>query len=340
MEAALQVLWFVLLGVLLTGYGILDGFDLGVGILHPFVRGETEKRLSINSIGPLWDGNEVWLVTFGGALFAAFPEAYATILSAYYLPIIVALFALVGRAVSIEFRSKRPSRAWRTYWDLSFGFSSAVAVLVFGVAAGNSIKGIALDPGGEHTGSVFDLLGPYPLLVGAFAVATAAMHGAIFLWLKTEGELQARVHGWMWRTFFLFLALYLATTVATLVWVPHATASFTRWPAAWIVVALNVLAVANIPRSLHHGRTASAFVASSCTIAALVFLFGMALFPNLVVSSTPGVPSLTLFNASSSARTLAIMAVIAAVGTPLIATYTAIVYWVFRGKVKLSEFSY
>ncbi|HJL25476.1 MAG TPA: cytochrome d ubiquinol oxidase subunit II, partial [Polyangiaceae bacterium LLY-WYZ-15_(1-7)] len=140
----LQVFWFGLLGVLVAGYAILDGFDLGVGILHPLVKGDRERRIVINSIGPLWDGNEVWLVTFGGALFAAFPEAYATFLSAFYLPIMILLFALIGRAVSIEFRSKQKSRFWRRYWDWSFAFSSFMVVFLFGVAAGNAIEGIPI----------------------------------------------------------------------------------------------------------------------------------------------------------------------------------------------------
>lgn len=335
----LHIFWFVLLGVLLTGYAILDGFDLGVGILHPFARGDTERRLVINSIGPLWDGNEVWLVTFGGALFAAFPDAYATVLSAMYLPVIVLLFSLIGRAISIEFRSKRPSRAWRAWWDGSFALSSFVVVFIFGVAAGNAISGVPLDARGEYVGTLFGLLRPYPLAVGAFAASTAAMHGAIFLHLKTDGDLQKKTRIWMWRTFFVFLALYALVTVLTLALVPHATRSFERWPAAWIVVLLNVLAIANIPRAIHSGRAFYAFVSSSCTIAALVFLFGMALFPNLVVSSTAA-PSLTIRNAASSEETLSLMAIIAAIGMPFVATYTGIVYWVFRGKVKLDGHSY
>jgi cytochrome d ubiquinol oxidase subunit II len=335
----LHVLWFVLLGVLLTGYAILDGFDLGVGILHLFVRGETERRLTLNSIGPLWDGNEVWLVTFGGALFAAFPEAYATILSAMYFPIIVVLFSLIGRAISIEFRSKRESKVWRSYWDASFFLSSFVATFLFGLAAGNAIAGIPLDAHGEHVGTLLGLMRPYPIAVGLLTVSTAAMHGSIFLYLKTEGELAARVHGWMWRTFFVFVAMYAIVTALTLALVPHATANFARWPAAWIIVVLNVLAIANIPRAIHRARPTYAFVSSSCTIAALVFLFGMALFPNLVVASN-GQRGLTIYDAASSEHTLGIMAIVAAIGVPFVATYTAIVYWVFRGKVKLGKLSY
>ena len=339
MLLTLQVVWFAILGVLLTGYAILDGFDLGVGVLHPFVRGERERRIAINSIGPLWDGNEVWLVTFGGALFAAFPNAYATALSSFYLPIMVLLVSLIGRAISMEFRSKRPEAAWRAWWDYSFALSSATVLFVFGVAAGNSIAGIPLDEHGNYAGTLWLLFEPYPIVVGLFTIAAAAMHGSIFLYLKTEGELQERVHGWMWRTFAIFAVLYVVVTVYTLLAVPHAATNFERWPAAWIVVLLNVLAVANIPRAIHHGRPAYAFFSSACVVAALVFLFGMALFPNLVVSTTEH-PSITVMNASSSEGTLKLMALIAAIGAPLIATYTAIVYWVFRGKVKLDKLSY
>jgi cytochrome d ubiquinol oxidase subunit II len=335
----LHVLWFVILGVLLTGYAILDGFDLGVGILHLFTRGETERRLALNSIGPLWDGNEVWLVTFGGALFAAFPDAYATLLSAMYFPIILVLFSLIGRAISIEFRSKREGKLWRAYWDVSFFLSSFVATFLFGLAAGNAISGIPLDARGEHSGTLVGLLGLYPIAVGLFAVSAAAMHGAIFLYLKTEGALQERVHGWVWRAFFVFLLFYAIVTGLTLFLVPHALTNFERWPAAWIIVVLNVLAIANIPRAMYRGSPAYAFASSCCTIAALVFLFGMALFPNLVVSSAR-TASLTVYSAASSEHTLGIMAIVAAIGIPFVATYTGIVYWVFRGKVKLGKLSY
>ncbi len=323
----------------MAGYAVLDGFDLGVGILHFFTKDETEKRIAINSIGPLWDGNEVWLVTFGGGLFAAFPNAYATILSALYVPIVIILLALIGRAISIEFRSKRPSKAWRLWWDVSFFLSSATVAFLFGVAAGDAMRGMQLDAHGEHVGGVLALVTPYSVLVGLFTVCAAAMHGSIFLYLKTEGDLHERLHGWMWRSYFVFLAMYTVVSIVTVASVPHATANFERWPITWIVVVLNVLAVANIPRAIHLGRPVYAFVSSCCVIVALIFLFGMALFPNLVASTTSA-PSLTIYNASSSERTLGIMAVIAAVGMPFVATYTFIVYWVFRGKVKLSELTH
>lgn len=336
----LNLFWFLILGVLLTGYAILDGFDLGVGTLHLFVRGDHEKRIVLNSIGPLWDGNEVWLVTFGGALFAAFPVAYASLLSGLYLPFMLLVVSLIGRAISIEFRSKRPWRLWRLYWDVSFFLSSTVVTFLFGVTAGNAIRGLPIDADGYIRVGLLELLSPYPIAVGLLAVATSAMHGAIYLYLKTEGELQQRAHAWMWKTFGLFLVMYMIVTIATLVTVPHATLNFERWPAAWIVVALNVLAIGNIPRAIYKGKPAYAFVSSCCTIAALAFLLAMALFPNLAISTVDRAHDLTIYNSASSDKTLGIMQIVVFLGMPFVLTYTAIVYWVFRGKVKIDDMSY
>lgn len=336
----LNVLWFILLGGLLTGYAILDGFDLGVGICHPNARDDRERRILMNSIGPLWDGNEVWLITFGGALFAAFPHAYATAFSAYYLAFMLLLFALIFRAVSMEFRSKRESRRWRGFFDGCFFGASTLATFLFGLAVGNSMIGIPVGADMEYQGGLVNLLGPFPILVGLFAVAMFAMHGSIYLYLKTEGEFQRRIRGWMWKAFFVFLALFAATTVYAVTAVASATRNFANHPWAWIVVLLNVLAIANIPRAIHRGRPLYAFLTSCCSIAAFVFLFMVALYPNLVVSSLNPDWSLTIYNAASSQKTLGIMAVMALIGMPFVLAYTTVIYWVFRGKVELGKSSY
>ena len=336
----LNILWFILLGVLLAGYAILDGFDLGVGIVHLAVKKDEERRILMNSIGPLWDGNEVWLVTFGGALFAAFPNAYATAFSGFYTAFMVLLFALIFRAVSIEFRGKHDSPAWRSFWDVSFCVASTVATLLFGVAVGNAMRGMPIGADMEFQGKFLGLLHPYCLLVGLFAVATFAMHGSIYLYLKTEGELQQRIREWMWRTFGFFLVLYIFTTIFTLVAMPLATHNFAEHPWVWTVVVLNVLAIANIPRAIHLRRAGYAFASSCATIAALTFLFGIALFPHLIYSSLNPDWSLTVYSAASSHKTLAIMATMAALGLPFVLAYTSVVYWVFRGKVQLGKFSY
>jgi cytochrome d ubiquinol oxidase subunit II len=338
---ALAQTWGFLLGVLLVGYAVLDGFDLGVGILHVLVpRSDTERRILLNSIGPLWDGNEVWLVTFGGALFAAFPEAYASAFSGFYLAFMILLLALIFRAVSIEFRSKVASPRWRSLWDGGFFASSLLATLLFGVAIGNVMRGIPLDERGDFAGPFLDLLHPYALLTGLFAVALFALHGSVFLSLKTDGELQRRVRVWFWRAFFVFLALYAATSVATWIAVPAAVANFEHVPALWIVPVLNALAVANIPRAMHRGKPGLAFLSSAATIAALVFLFSVAMYPYLLRSLPAPEHGLTLFNAASSPRTLGIMLLIAALGMPLVLVYTVIIYRTYRGKVVLDEHSY
>lgn len=336
----LNVLWFILLGVLLTGYAILDGFDLGVGILHFSAKTDEERRIFMNSIGPLWDGNEVWLVTFGGALFAAFPDAYATAFSGFYLPFMLLLFALIFRAVSLEFRSKAGIALWRRVFDGGFFAASLVATLLFGVAIGNMIHGLKIGPDKEYAGTFFDLLGPYPLVVGVFVVSVFAMHGAIYLYLKTEGELQKRMQPLMWKTFGFFLVMYMFTTMYTLVDKPDALNLLKAYPVAWLVPVLSVLAIANIPRAIFQGRPGYAFLSSCATIVALNFLLGVALFPNLIVSSIDPAFNLTIYNAASSQKTLSIMRTIAFLGMPFVIAYTMVIYWVFRGKVELGKFSY
>ncbi|HLL91158.1 MAG TPA: cytochrome d ubiquinol oxidase subunit II [Tepidisphaeraceae bacterium] len=336
----LCVAWFLLLGVLLAGYAILDGFDLGVGILHPFVpKDDTERRVSLNAIGPVWDGNEVWLVTFGGAMFAMFPYAYASIFSGFYTAFMLLLLCLIFRAVSIEFRGKMKSQGAKRAWDVGFFAGSAGATLLFGVAVGNALRGLAIDAEGTFTGGLFDQLHPYTLLTGALAVALFAMHGAIFLHLKAEGEYHERLRHTMWTTFGLFLVLYLLVTMYTLAEVPRAVANFRAHPWLWVVPVLNVLAIANIPRAIYQDRPKYAFVSSCATILAFVFLLMAALFPNMVSATDPA-NDISIYDAASSNKTLVIGLIIVALGMPFVVTYTAIIYWTFRGKVRLDPHSY
>jgi cytochrome bd ubiquinol oxidase subunit II len=337
--------WFLVLGVLLSGYGILDGFDLGVGILHLNVRKDEERRILMNSIGPIWDGNEVWLVVLGGAVFAAFPNAYATVFSGLYLPFMLILFGLIFRAVSLEFRSKQESRAWRAFWDYAFFVASTSVTFLFGVLVGTTIDGLPikpLPPDGqfEFVGTLADVFTPYSILTGLFAVATFAMHGSIYLYLKTEGALQQRIHGWMWTTFGIFLIFYMLTTIFTLTTVEASREKYVQYPWLGIVVVLNVLAIANIPRAIYLNRPFYAFLSSSATIAAFTFLFGSALYPNLAASSIDPAFNLTVVNSASSPGTLWLMAIIAMLGMPFVLAYTASIYWLFRGKVKLTKVSY
>ena len=336
----LNTIWFVLVGVLLAGYAILDGFDLGVGILHPFVQGDVERRLSINSIGPVWDGNEVWLVTAGGALFAAFPEVYATAFSGFYTAFMLLLTTLIFRAVAIEFRSKHASARWRQAWDALFSLGSLGAALLMGVAFGNVITGVPLDTGRNMTAGVVDLLHPYALLVGITTVAAFAMHGAIYLALKTDGDMQARVRSWVRPLTVTFVLAYALTTLATLLFQPHMVERIRHQPVWFVVAVASVLAIANIPREVFHGREFRAFLSSSLTIALLLALAGVGLYPALLRSSTDPALSLTIHNAASSQKTLGIMLTIAIIGIPIVLTYTTVIYWIFRGKVRLGPHSY
>ena len=341
----LNILWFLLLGVLLAGYAMLDGFDFGVGMLVPLAREDRERRVMINSIGPIWDGNEVWLVTFGGAMFAAFPEVYATAFSGFYIAFMMVLFVLILRAVSLEFRSKLAKSWWTGLWDYGFFVSSLTAPLLFGVTVGALMVGVPIDDRGIYSGGFFDLLWPeplpfFPLLVGLMTAALFLMHGAIYLHLKTEHELQAKVGRWIWHGFGLFLILYLLTTIVTLAQLPHALENFSRFPWAWAVVLLSIVAIANVPRAAFSGHPGQAFLSSCVLIASLVALAGIAMFPHLLMSSTTEAYSITIYNGASSPKTLGIMAVIAALGMPFVLAYTAVIYWTFRGKVVLGDHSY
>ncbi|MEQ8846145.1 cytochrome d ubiquinol oxidase subunit II [Botrimarina sp.] len=336
----LQTFWFILLGVLLAGYAVLDGFDLGVGIVHPLWRTAHERRLAVNSIGPLWDGNEVWLVTFGGALFAAFPEAYSSALSGFYAGFYTAIGGLIFRAVSIEFRGKVDRPWWRNLWDTVFFLSSLITTIAFGASVGAAMAGVPLDSGGIMMSSTLEQIGPFALLVAALAVAAFALHGALYLCLKVAGELRERTRRWAWSAYAAYVALFLVVTGAAVATVPRATTNFEQHPWGAAIVVLNFLAVLNVPRCLAKRREGQAFVSSGCSIAALVFLFGFALWPNLVASSTDPDNSLTVYNAASSESTLWLMTIFAAIGMPLVLSYTVIVYRTFRGEVRLDEHSY
>jgi len=341
MELDLQTIWFVLIGVLLTGYAILDGFDLGVGILHLFTRTDRERRIMLNAIGPIWDGNEVWLVTGVGALFAAFREVYATVFSGFYLAFMLFLFSLIFRAVAIEFRSKLAMRWWRQMWDVLFSLGSLGISLLVGIMVGNIALGVPLDARGEYTGSLSDLFTrPYAWCVAITTVALFAMHGAIYVVMKTEGDMHDKIRPWINNCIIFFIICYATTTMATLLFVPHMTSLFKAHPALFGVALINMLAIANIPREIYHGRDFLAFLSSCAAIVALLALFGLGMYPNMIYSQPNPEHSLTIYNGASSVRTLKIMLIIAITGVPLVLAYTASIYWVFRGKVKLDATSY
>ena len=338
---ALEFIWFIVVIALLTGFAILDGFDLGVGIFHLFSKKDEERRLMLNSIGPVWDGNEVWLVTAGGALFAGFPHVYATLCSAFYFPFILLLTGIIFRAVAIEFRSKQPMAWWRWTWDVLFSFASLVISLGLGIVMGNLIAGIPIDQHKEFFGDFTSLLHPYAFLVGMLTVALFAMHGIIYLLMKTEKELHEKMRSWVNPSIILFIMCYSITTVATLIYYPHMSEAIKSRPYFFLIAILNMFAIANIPREIHHGRDRRAFLCSCFNIICLMALYAVGTFPNVIrAANEPENYSLTIWNSSSSPLTLKILLVIAIIGIPLVVSYTCAIYWIFRGKVKLETTSY
>jgi cytochrome bd ubiquinol oxidase subunit II len=337
---ALNVLWYVLFVAIITAYVVLDGFDLGVGMLHTIVpRDDQERRVSLNSIGPVWDGNEVWLVVGGGVLFAAFPEVYATLFSGFYVPFMLVLAFLILRAVGIEFRSKRPTAGWRALWDWVFGIASLLLALLLGVAFGDIARGVPIDATHNIRFDPIDLVQPYALLVGVTAVAMLAQHGAIYLALKTEGDLQRRARRAADVLVLAFVALVVATGVATAVSQPHLMAWYRQvWPL--VIPAAALAAILNIARENRRRNEVAAFGSSCVAIVLLLASVAVAQFPAVLTSSVDSANSLTIHNSMSSQRTLTVMLVIAAIGMPLVLTYTAGVYWLFRGKVRLGDRSY
>jgi len=336
----LNTVWFILFAVLIAGYAILDGFDLGVGILHLFTREDRARRINLNAIGPVWDGNEVWLLTGGGALFAAFPVVYATVFSGCYLALMLLLAALILRAVSLEFRSKVDAPGWKRFWDWSFGLGSLLPALLFGVAVGNILRGIPIDAQGNFTGTFLGLLNPYSLLVGLLSVAMCTMHGAAWLYGKSEGAHQEWARRWARGAWLAFLLLYAAALAWSVAAAPHLFATAWASPLCWLFAALFVVGVALFPGALAAGRWGRLFLASAAAIGAMLGLAAVGLFPRLVPSSLDLDWSLPIYNASSSQLTLTVMLVIALVGMPLVIGYTIFIYRAFRGKVVLTGDSY
>ncbi|HHN94328.1 MAG TPA: cytochrome d ubiquinol oxidase subunit II [Anaerolineae bacterium] len=335
----LQNVWYLLIGVLLTGYAILDGFDLGVGVLYPFIaKTDKERRTLLNAIGPFWDGNEVWLLTGGGALFAAFPHVYATVFSGFYLALMLVLFALIVRAVSFEFRSKVESEQWRNAWDWAFFVTSLLPALLTGVAVGNVIRGVPLDAQMEFTGNFFTLLNPFSLLVGLTGLAMFVTHGAVYVLLKTNGQLaeRARRLAIKWWTTWVVLAV-LTSIVAAF----DAPARFAgKSPVVWLLPLLTLVFLALTRVNLNQDKHGPAFLFSALSIAGMMAVFGAGNYPYLLPARNVPEYGLTIFNASASQNTLTAMLVIALIGVPIVLVYTAYIYHVFRGKVQVEEGGY
>ncbi|MBS0604394.1 MAG: cytochrome d ubiquinol oxidase subunit II [Verrucomicrobia bacterium] len=340
-EFTLSFIWYLVIGVAVIFYVALDGFDLGVGIMNFFTKKDDERRIFLNSIGPVWDGNEVWLVIVGGALFAGFPDVYATLFSGFYNLCMILLAGLIFRAVAIEFRSKRKSMKWRSIWDAVFSVSSLLISFGLGVTLGNLIIGIPLNENGDFVGSFALFFRPFPILIGLFTISLLMMHGSIYLAMKTEGALHKRLRVWAKRCIMIFVGFYVVTTVATWIGAPHMFERFRENPWFLVVPLLALLSILNVPRMFTRNSDGWAFLSSCGCILLLFCVFGIGTFPYLVRSTiNPDTASLTFFNSSASVLTLKVLLIIVAIGVPLVLAYGTMIYRVFRGKVKLEKSSY
>ena len=346
----LQVIWFVLVGVLLAGYGVLDGFDLGVGALYPFLgKTEADKAVLRKSIGPVWDGNEVWLLTGGGALFAAFPPVYATVFSGFYLALMLVLFSLIFRAVSLEFRAH--DEAWSGLWDWAFTIGSALPALLYGVAVGNIVLGVPLSSNGEFAGNFFTLLGfwhggfnPVPLFIGILGLAMILLQGASWVAVKAEGDLHARAAAMRSTLAWVFAVLAVLGAVVTALFANGAFSNVIKSPVGWLFIVLLLVSLAWGRMSINGGSDMAAWYAVSLSTVSLVGIWAASIFPNLVPSigdaSGLATNALTVTNASSSQLTLTVMAIIAVIGVPLVLFYTYLIYKTFAGKVSADSEGY
>ncbi len=325
----LTTVWFILIAVLWTGYFVLEGFDFGVGMLMPVLgrgeHGEARKRVLLNTIGPVWDGNEVWLLTAGGATFAAFPHWYATMFSGFYLPLLIILVALIVRALGFDYRGKVDDPTWRKRWDIAIFVGSAVPALLWGVALTNVVMGVPINAAKEYTGNLFTLLNPVGLIGGLTTVALFLTHGAIFIALKTEGDIRNEARG---------LAVKVGAAAAVLAVVLLVTINVsTGSTGSWIAAAIAAAALLAGLFAAFRDREGWAFVGTFVAIAAAVATLFLALFPDVMPSSTNAAFSLTVTNASSTAYTLTIMTWVAAIFTPIVLLYTSWTYWTFRRRI-------
>ncbi len=324
----LQVVWYFIIGVLFIGYSLLDGFDLGIAALSPFLaKDDSDRKNLFGIIWPFWDGNEVWLVTAGAALFAAFPYAYATVFSGFYLALMLVLFALIFRAVSIEFWHYDEQR--RNLWNVAFVVGSVVPSLLYGVALGNVVVGIPLNSATDFTGNFFTLLRPYPLIIGILGLAAVLMQGCTYAALKSEGVLRDRARAMTKRLWYIFMVVFAIAVIATKIFLPTALERLAFWISILLITLSLALSWINFTVIKNDYFS---FILSSFTFIGLWATAGAVHFPNLVSASNDPALSLTLSNASSSGPTLKVMLGIAAIGMPLVIFYTAFVYRSLRRK--------
>ncbi|MCJ7625437.1 MAG: cytochrome d ubiquinol oxidase subunit II [Anaerolineaceae bacterium] len=326
----LNTLWFILITILYVGYFVLEGFDFGVGILLPFLgKDDLKRRMIINTIGPHWDGNEVWLITAGGATFAAFPHWYATLFSSFYLPLFLILIALIFRGVAFEFRSKDPDPRWRAFWDWAIFGGSLLPAILWGVTFANFVRGIPIDAGMNYVGNFWDLINGYTLLGGLVTVLLFSMHGAAFLTLKTSGELiesAQMITGKLWLPVFVGLAGFVISSYS-------ATDLMSRSSLNLILAVLALIALLAVAWFLKLRRFGIVFILTTAVTILLVLFFFVGLFPRVLISSITYQWNMTIINTASSPYALRVLSIIALIFLPLVLLYQGWSYWIFRKRI-------
>ncbi|WP_339627717.1 cytochrome d ubiquinol oxidase subunit II [uncultured Maribacter sp.] len=334
-------LWYLVVGLLFSGYAVLEGFDYGAGSWHLFFKKDLSRRIAINAIGPLWDANQVWLIIGGGALFAGFPVMYATMLSAMYIPFMLFLLLLVLRSSAIKFRSAEKMLWWRKTWDIVYFVSNVLIAFLLGVVLGNILQGFELGENFSYKGGIFfAFLSPYAIMTGFTTLSLFMTQGAIFLLLKTEGRLHARLTFLLKKGMIFFITSFAITSLYTLIFIHGVTDKFKEQPLFFVLPILAFLAVANVPRLVSKKRYFQALLFSSMTMAFLLMLVAFQLYPVLLPSTIDPTYSVTIYNAASSQKSLGIMLTMVVVGAPLLAGYLIFLYKTFNGKVQLDDTSY
>lgn len=336
----LNFIWFILITILFIGYVVLDGFDLGVGMNHLEFKSEKSRRISINSIGPVWDANEVWLITAGGALFAAFPNVYATIFSGFYTAFMLFLLVIIGRAISIEFRSKVDSIRWKKIWDAIFCISSYLITLLLGISLGNIVQGIPIEYNREFTGSFWTLLNPYAIYVGLVAILLLKFHGKLYLLNKTDTIFQEKHSNNLKKLWLFSFGSTLLLHLWTIIQYSNNLINYYENGGFFLIPILALLFLIISRILIISKKYYYAFLTSSFSLAFLILESAIMIFPNLVPSTINPDFSLSIYNSSSSELTLYTMFIIACIGIPLLLLYKVIIYSAFKGKVEIDSTSY
>lgn len=335
----MQFLWYMVFLFSMFAYAALDGFDIGVGCLHLLAKGDLERRTFINAIGPVWDGNSLWVVIVSGVMLSGFPKAFATLFSSLYIPMLFLVFGYIVRGAAIEFRGKMYSEFWKNFWDAVFAVASYSLAFGFGVVLANMIVGIHVDEKGALIGGVFSLFKPYALLLGLFTTALFMLHGALYLNMKCEGELQKKVHDILQNVLMVFVFLWGFVTILTLIYQPHMTEIFQESPWMLSVVLIALVGIVLIPKFLSKKYEGRPFLSSFLIILSLVLTYALGTYPHIVKINGASDP-ITVYNASSSPITLKVLLIIACIGVPLFLLYLFYAYKVFKGKVQLDSMSY